>query len=200
MSTVRRRVRPHDDWIAVKEDPIFIGIDQSLGGFGLSVLHSGAHTTIHKAMKGTGVDRLAWMQRWLSEELSAYPLEFVKHICMEGYNYGARNGREVSGETGATVKLALRDLFKGREEGYPTIVTPIQVKQFVLNKGGGKKNEILLGVFKKWGESFSSDDEADAYALARIAQALYFKPEDLLVYEAKVLNGLKERTEWTRAR
>ena len=49
------------------------------------------------------------------------------------------------------------------------IVPPSTLKKFVTGSGVAPKNKMMLGVYKKWGVEFETDDEADAYALARAA-------------------------------
>lgn len=52
-------------------------------------------------------------------------------------------------------------------EGRIIIVGPGTWKKVVLGKGNFKKGLILKEVYKKWKLDFTSDDEADAYCLAR---------------------------------
>ena len=51
-------------------------------------------------------------------------------------------------------------------------VAPTQLKKFVLGIGKGGKDEIRLGVYKKWGFEFKTDDECDAAVLAMIGYSL----------------------------
>jgi crossover junction endodeoxyribonuclease RuvC len=53
------------------------------------------------------------------------------------------------------------------------IVAPTSLKKFVTGSGRGDKNIMLLEAYKKWGVDCKNDDENDAHALARVAQALY---------------------------
>ena len=56
----------------------------------------------------------------------------------------------------------------------PTIiVAPTTLKKFVTGKGNAQKDSMLLEIFKRWGVTFFDDNEADAYALARVAQAVF---------------------------
>lgn len=53
-------------------------------------------------------------------------------------------------------------------------VTPTQLKQYVLGIGKGGKDEIRLGVYKRWGIECKTDDECDAVVLAKMGAACTF--------------------------
>jgi hypothetical protein len=50
-----------------------------------------------------------------------------------------------------------------------------------------------MNVYKKWGVEFSSSDEADAFVLAKIGQALLGGNEDLTKYQAEVIDELRKK-------
>ena len=174
----------------------YVGIDQSLSGFGITFLNNdGTHETLVKKFDpkkcGYGVTRLELIGSWLGGELRERESEeIIAHVCMEGYATHAEFGREKAGELGATVKLELYQ--HGRI--FPTIVSPLGLKKFILGKGGGKKNEILLGVYKRWAVDFHNDNAADSYGLARIAEALHTGKTEF-VYERQVIAALTPFTE-----
>lgn len=177
---------------------LYVGIDQSYSGFGLAFFwpETGRHHVVRRGFDpkktGPGVDRLITIYNWLRGEITQIP-DTPKHVCMEGYNRGARNGREESGELAATVKLALRDNSAG-PEGYPTIVSPNSLKKFVTSRGNASKSEMLLGVYKKWGADFTDDNEADAYGLARLAEVIE-NDTPAFAYEKEVLDKITPHTE-----
>ena len=180
---------------------MYIGIDQSYSGFGITFLYKGGeHSTSCKKFDpkkvGPGVTRLSAMRQWLQEELIARDRhETIEHICMEGYAPGAKFGREKAGELGGMVKLAIYDLpFDDPSAAYPTIVAPTSLKKFVLGVGKGGKNEMLLGCYKRWGMDFKDDNEADSFGLAKIAQALA-TGKTQFKYEEEVLAKLTKHTE-----
>jgi hypothetical protein len=178
---------------------IYLGIDQSYTGFAMVAFNAqtGEH---HSALKNfsrgaTGIDRLLRIHTWVGGSLDMLTgnARRIRHVAMEGYAPGAKFGRETAGELGCIVKMAL---LTGLDDpiGYPTIVPPTSLKKFVLGKGVGGKNEMLLGVYKKWGAEFSDDNLADAYGLARLAHALDGGPLQHK-YEQEVLGGLHVHTE-----
>ena len=178
--------------------PCVVGIDQSLTGFAVTVLyHNGQHVVYRKgfpADQAIGVDRLAKIGMWLVWVLNKH--EGIEHICMEGYARERRNGREEAGELGAIVKMALRTHPRLRTPiCYPTIVTPNGLKKYVTGNGRGKKSDMKLHVFKKWGVEFSSDDEADSYGLARMASAIQWQKEELFEYQKDALKAIRHHTE-----
>lgn len=85
-------------------------------------------------------------------------------VVIESYSFGARNGREYSGELGGTIRLLIHTLA-------PTLpiieVPPSTLKSYVTGKGHADKNVMLREVFRKWNYEATDDDDADSYALAR---------------------------------
>lgn len=182
-----------------KANSVSLGIDQSLTNYAISAVNEDKAYLWLLQPKTTGIDRLESL-------LSASSLVFnilrlngcrVSHICMEGYAHGAKNQRESAGEVGAITKLILRNSFE-MEVGYPTIVSPPTLKKFVTGKGNVKKNEILLGVYKKWGVELNNDNLADAYGLAKMAEAVHSGVTEYK-YEAEVIESLHRHTEWVGA-
>jgi Holliday junction resolvasome RuvABC endonuclease subunit len=91
-------------------------------------------------------------------------------VAIEGYAYGTKQGREAAGELGGQVKVGLWEI------RLPYIVVaPTTLKAFVLGSGRGEKSHMMLKVFQRWGFEAANDDQADAYGLARFAEA-YLQP------------------------
>lgn len=183
----------------------YIGIDQSYSGFGLSVLApNGDHVTTVTAFTsaefGAGIDRVTKISRWLAAQLTGTKTRYrVRHVCMEGYAYGAAQGREEAGELGVMVKSALRQILE-RPVCYPTIVPPSTLKKYVTGSGKAGKEEMLKGVMEKWDVDFTTrftqgqaHNAADAYSLARLAMAMVRDPLDLA--EMKIRDSLTPFTE-----
>lgn len=168
----------------------WVGIDQSYTGFAVVAINvsTGEHYDhlgkFPPAKYGTGVDRLLAIENWLMEVLSGWDIDW---ICMEGYANGSKFGREVAGELGYATKRLLRRWHP--QQLLPTIVPPTSLKKFVTGKGNAKKNEMLLGVYKKWGVEYSDDNLADAYSLARVGEALD-TDVPLAKYQQEVLTAL----------
>lgn len=156
--------------------PVYVGIDQSVGGFGLSLLCPGYwHDTKVKEFPlskhgGQGVVQLEAVEEWLRESLKPV-FHRIPHVVMEGYAHGSDFGREKAGELGYAVKRVLYHVIPS-DVGFPTVVPPTQVKKFATNKGTASKQEMIDAVIRLWGLEFKNDNASDAYVMARIAYAL----------------------------
>jgi len=164
--------------------PVAVGIDQSYGGFAISILEIPPQdqffTAVAKNSSFKGVERLSELRAFLLETLDGHN---IQDIAMEGYAYSATMGHTM-GELGGMVKIALFDTFGIK----PLLVPPATLKKYVTGKGTGiQKNQILLNVYKKWGIEFTDDNAADSYGLARIAAGM-----SEYTYEVIVLNSLKD--------
>lgn len=181
-------------------DGVVMGIDQSYSGFGVCILAAdGAYKThvgrFDADRAGKGVDRLNEIGTWFRQLIYDTP-QHVAHVCMEGYAPGAKFGRELAGELGAVVKISLRLHPRLWDPvSYPTIVSPVQVKQFATGRAQAKKEDVKLALYKKWGVEFITNDEADSYTLARVAAALAWGNGELTGYQNDVLKKLRQHTE-----
>lgn len=196
MTTVRRRkhASPPAQNVAV------MGIDQSYSGFAITILFAdGQHRTVRACFdaqhSGKGVDRLNEIGCWFRKIIYDCS-QNIEHVCMEGYAPGAKFSREILGELAAVVKISLRLHPRLWDPAcYPTIVAPVHVKQFATGKAQSKKDDMKLGVYKKWGVEFDTNDEADSYTLARVAAALAWGDGELVGYQNDVLKKLRQHTE-----
>lgn len=168
----------------------YIGIDQSYTGFAVVALNSSTLQPTDYLGKfpptkySAPVDRLLAIEDWLDGVLHGWDPDGV---AMEGYANGAKFGREAAGELGYAVKRVLR---KSSWECIPTIVPPTSLKKFVTGSGTAKKQEMLLGVYKRWGAEYKDDNLADAYSLARIAHAIDRPDLDRTKFQDEVLHKL----------
>lgn len=145
---------------------IVVGIDQSYTGFGFSVHGTAIKKAFPMSKYTTSEERLFDIENWLQKQLEGIN-DFIDLVVMEGYANAAKFGREAAGELGWAVK---RTVFLVTED-IPLVVPPTSLKKFVTGKGNAKKNEMLLWVYKHWGESFSDDNQADAFALEKFGEA-----------------------------
>lgn len=143
----------------------YVGIDQSYTGFGYCVDGESKKKMFPKTKYPKPVERLLAVEDWLSGWLTS--LGPVDLVAMEGYANAAKFGREMAGELGWAVKRTIYEVL-GQ---FPLIVPPTSLKKFTIGKGSGGKNVMLLHVHKRWGVEFSDDNQADAYALEKIAEA-----------------------------
>lgn len=156
---------------------VAIGLDQSLTGFGLTLLTSdGAHyeTYVYGA-QSRGVDRLLDIQDWITSKFDrAATLGYTIHdVAMES-PVRASMAALVMGEVVAATKIAVRHAVLVGPGAYPLQVAPATLKKYVTGNGSTKvgKSQMLLQVYKKWDVEFTDDNAADSYGLARIAAGL----------------------------
>lgn len=144
----------------------WVGIDQSYGGFGITILsEDNSYKTTVAKFDSSGVERLYEIQLHIWTSLK--PLINLKDVAMEDYAYGSIMANKL-GELGGTVKLALYAL---NPKQYPLIVSTTALKKYVTGSGkaGNPKSLMILHTYKKWGVEFSDDNAADSYGLAHIA-------------------------------
>lgn len=144
-----------------------IGIDQSYTGFGFSVDGEAKKRNFPPGKYDSDVARLVGIREWFRIWLTLQHNRGVDLLVMEGYASNAKFGREMAGELGGAVKMVTYDILGAP----PLVVPPPTLKKFVTGSGAGKKNTMLLHVFKKWGEEFSDDNQADAYSLEKFGLA-----------------------------
>lgn len=110
---------------------------------------------------------------------------------IEGYAYGAANMAKHMelAELGGVVKAVLWE----RGQKY-IVVPPARVKKFATGKGNSQKDEMRLAVFKRWGFEAKTNDEVDAYVLARIGLAVLGYDEGLTVAQREVVAEIRKAT------
>jgi Holliday junction resolvasome RuvABC endonuclease subunit len=110
------------------------------------------------------------MQRYLT--LCELVLTHVRRVdpvfvCIEGYSFASKGGQAFDRvEYGGILRMKLMELTRVAE------VSPLSLKLFTAGTAMADKTKMALALFKSYGLEFGSDDEADAYALARFAACL----------------------------
>jgi crossover junction endodeoxyribonuclease RuvC len=166
-----------------------MGLDLSLTGSGVVVLDGAGPPVVAETLsnKLRGMERLGSLRDRIGALVSAWRPAL---ICIEGYNRGAKNGREEAGELSGVVRLMLhRNGFKY------VLASPGQVKKFATGKGVAEKSLMMMTVFKKWGFEPKTDDEADAMSLAKIAYALQGGQPVMTAYEMEVIEAIRNPAE-----
>lgn len=178
--------------MGLDEVKVAIGIDQSLTASGLVAIDIETCEVVHSFVLRSkpGPDRY-------TKIYEAYIAFFilmvdtlgheVVQVVRENHAFSSKYGREAMGAAAAIADMAIWDKFN---KAAPEVVIQ-QLKKFA-GKGNMKKDEVRLAIYKKWGVEFKSNDECDAYVLARIARGLYVGPADHLAYEQEVLAKIKD--------
>lgn len=144
-----------------------IGIDQSYTGFGFCVDGESKKRSFPAGRYDSDTHRLVGVREWFEAWLDLNMNAGIDLVVMEGYANAAKFGREMAGELGAVVKMAVLDVV-GQP---PLIVPPTSLKKFVTGSGAAKKNVMIAHVFKRWDVMFTDDNQADAYSLEKFGEA-----------------------------
>ncbi|MHB8171242.1 MAG: hypothetical protein ACYDG6_06835 [Thermincolia bacterium] len=144
----------------------YMGIDGGLTSPAVVVICDGA-VVFSEAIKTDlkGIPRYLFIREIIKGLIEVYnPLG----IGIEDFAYSQSHQAHQLGWIGGAIR---EEIYKA---GYSGFLEPStgQVKQFASGKGNTKKEFMVLEVYKRWGVEFKTHDEADAYAVARIVEAV----------------------------
>lgn len=168
--------------------PITTGLDVSLTSTGaVRLLNNNMVNNAAIGSKFLGVHRLVDIEEKVNIFLNQCSDDLV---LIEDYAFSKANKAHQMGELGGVIR---RMLFKKQIRWI--VVGTSQLKKFATGKGNCPKDLILMNVYKKWGVEFATSDEADAYVLARIGQALLNQENspELTKYQLEVLTELRKK-------
>ena len=163
----------------------YLGIDQSLTGFAVTLLHesSDAYMTYVYTAEGTGIVRLFNITSWLHDILYSYVIVDSAIEAPVKMSHSAI----ISGELFGVARMALYEHLN-EPACFPLQVPPTLLKKYVAGKGQRvQKSQMLLQTHLKWGVIFSDDNAADSYGLAHMVKGDYKHK-----YEETILNQLKD--------
>ena len=144
-----------------------MGIDPSLTSTGWAVIRDGeliGHGTI--GSNETGPKRLIDLEEGVIKLMESY---FPDFVAIEGYAFGAANRAHQVGEWGGVLRRLLYKWCFGRADKWKEY-PPTVVKKLCTGHGGAKKEDMKLWAYKKWGVEFRTNDECDAYVLAKLGE------------------------------
>jgi len=113
------------------------------------------------------VNRMARADGLLARIVPVFENRPVEAIYLEGYAISANKAyKHDAVEYGGLLRWHLSDL-----EGVKTIreVMPTTLKKFTTGDHRASKAKMAAYVGKRWGQTFETEDETDAYALWRLA-------------------------------
>ncbi len=149
-----------------QKDPVYIvGLDLSKGSSGVVIIDATNQKPLESlsvSSNKVGIAAALDIASKIDKVLDKYR-PYIKTCVVEDYVVSLGNATI----TLISVSNMVRAMLHRTGLCYITI-TPPNLKQFVLGKGVGKKEKILLECYKLWGLSFNTNDEADAFALAKI--------------------------------
>lgn len=138
-----------------------------------------------KANDGKVYNRLARYME-LVDDITIGPLWIPdpKLVLIEGYSYGS-NPRSVHlGEFGGLLRQRLV------EREHVIEIPPKTLKKFTTGKGNASKIAMVAAIVKRWDVEFKTDDEYDAYALARLGLAV-LGVDKVLKIQQELVEGLR---------
>ena len=111
-------------------------------------------------------------------------------ILMEDYAFGASGKTFEIAECCGILKWRLFYEAGIRPENF-LLCSNTHLKMFACNKGNAAKELIIKECYKKWGFDTNDNNEADAFVLWKIAQALR-DGKHITAYQADVLDRIKK--------
>lgn len=132
--------------------------------------------------KARGFERLDWFVQNLNKLVKENNIQFC---AVEDFAFAANASRAFDiGGHGYLLRYLL-----WKKEVASVAVPPTVVKKYATGKGNVKKNEMMLFIYKKWGQEFHDDNIADAYALHRFGLEYFFPSSN----ETKMFTELKTK-------
>jgi len=149
----------------------YVGLDPSFTGFAVAVLNEAGELEQHTVFKSKPTGKTVGHRMLRINTLLGSVFEVLKdmracHVAIEGYSYA-------SNVPGVNERAELGGVLRDRLVGSDNVMlvheaAPHQLKKFATGKGNGDKTAVIANVVKRWGHVFRSDDEYDAFVLARI--------------------------------
>jgi crossover junction endodeoxyribonuclease RuvC len=175
---------------------IYVGLDLSLSATGYFIIKDddindfGEIKTKPNQFTCT-IERVEYIADEIINKLKPYD---VKFILLEDYFTGKQQG--------TVIQLAILGTivrYKLLNNGYSFLtVAPTQIKKFTTGKGNVPKDNMLKAVFKNYNFDTSSNNIADACAIAYLGKAYYDfinGRSNFLKYELEVLKKVKKDRE-----
>ena len=155
---------------------VTIGIDPSMTSTGVAICDEHGDVDGWRVIKTkkTGDLPIDELKRLIDIviQIEMFCIEYqsrVKLIVIESLAMSSRNSSALTQLSGLNYMIRER-LYK---RGFKFImVAPGTLKKFATGKGNCPKGLMMLEVYKKYGVTITDDNAADAYALAKIGQAL----------------------------
>lgn len=156
--------------------PRILGLDLSLTGTGVSCSVCGESVFLTK--KVGAEERLILIREAIRlGHLGGFSsgVEFVGHVdlvVLEGYAFSRPNQAHQIGELGGVIRVMLR------EQGVPWLaIPPAKLKKWATGKGNAQKDAMIATAIRGFDYGGTSNDEADAYLLRKMAELHYSNVE-----------------------
>lgn len=173
-----------------KQKMVSMGIDPSVTCTGLVVLRENKEGNpellLEEEIKGgklKGMERVQFIVTRVMERIHEIKPD---KIVIEGYSLGKNMNSTIPlVELGGLLRFMM--YLDGLSWLDPRAT---QLKQFVLGKGAGHKDQIMMMVLKRWGHESLSNDTADAYVLACMGLGHSNRLHGMTQDQRKIVGGL----------
>lgn len=134
------------------------------------------------------IDRYAELTDLVMQATDRHPPSLV---VLEGYSFASQGSAHLDlAELGGFLRGDLCSLDADLLE-----CSPMTLKKFATGKGKGNKIQMVAAITRRWDVGFATDDEYDAYALARIALCIAgIEPAENIAQKEAVETVLNGRT------
>lgn len=147
-----------------------LGLDPSLTHSAAAWYEDGElHTrAVLSKSEEDGLERLSELRARFSDIAERFWLTEQRVLAIEGFSFGSK-GRAVFqiGWLGFELRLMFR-----RAGWHILDVPPNTLKAFVTGKGNAPKELMIRDVFKRWKYEAKDNNDADAFALLKLGQAV----------------------------
>ena len=146
----------------------YIGLDMSLTGTGVAVITGGLVDLYTIGTTAGQFNKLSKRVKYIVDKAMSH-IDSNAQICIEEPFIHVKNIAHAPSLLGLAYKI--REVLDDSNIPYNN-VAPTQLKKFILGKGAGKKEQVMMKVLKNWQIEPRDNNQADALVLAKIAQAL----------------------------
>lgn len=165
---------------------VIVGIDPSLTGTAVCV---GETTKVITSPPSGPLPalRIARYRVLVSQVLIVVPKQSL--VFIEGYSFGSNGGQATDrAEYGGILRY---HLCGHGMECTVVEVPPTSLKKWATGSGAGDKTPMIAALTKRYGVEFRTNDEYDAYALARLGEQYAGLVEPANQIQAEVIAKLK---------
>jgi len=181
---------------------MYLGIDPSIVETGIALIDENMKVIMTKTIKTKSNmvkgNRLAIIYDGMINTLKEYNMMFGQtlQIGIEDYAWHGNKSYPAilvaMGEAGGVIRMALHN------SGYQAYkFSPGTVKMFITGKGRCEKGEMMKRIREMYGQEFTNDNIADAFAISlltsyfhKIKSFVKINREELLPYQLEALAGI----------
>ena len=147
-------------------------------------IRSGAWATPKTLVGSSRMARIDWILTQVEREVQ--DLAPYVNVFIEGYSYASPHQAHQLGELGGAVRLWLYAQNIDAVE-----IAPPSLKKFLTGKANAKKEDMKAWIVKRYGFIPATNDEADAYALGRLAMCFLGLDQPTTNEQREVLAALR---------